>query len=63
MKLFEYVVIYSPKDKKNDDAKVVVPVTTVLASSKENATLMAARSIPEKYLNKLDEVEVAVRPF
>lgn len=62
MNLFEYAVIYTPKSE-NEPAKVLVPVTTVLANSKENATLIAARSIPEEYLDRLDQVKVAVRPF
>lgn len=63
MKLFEYAVIYTPDEESPDKPKLVVPVTTVIASNKEGATLMAARSIPEEYVDKLDRLEVAVRPF
>lgn len=67
MKLFQYVVIYNPdlnKEKnKSKEAKLLVNVTNVLASSFETAKVLAARSIPEQYLDRLDEVEVAVRPF
>lgn len=66
MKLFEYAVIYNPypeETKKGVQSKLLVPVRTLLASTKENATIMAAREIPEDYLSKLDRIEVAVRPF
>jgi hypothetical protein len=66
MKLFEYAVIYNPKSKKEGDeskSELIVPVTTVLAANKENAAMVAARAIPEKYIDKLDRIEVAVRPF
>jgi len=35
----------------------------VLAGSKEEVSILAAREIPPDYLSKLDQVEVLVRPF
>ena len=66
MKLFEYAVIYNPTANEVKDgatSELVVPVKTVLATTQQNAMLLAARAIPEKYLDKLDRLEVAVRPF
>lgn len=66
MKLFQYAVIFVPKKSDSKDAekpRVLVPVTEVLAVDERSVTLMAARAIPEDYTNRLDEIEVAVRPF
>ena len=67
MNLFEYCVIYKPKSEKNgktaDKAKVIVPITTVLAENANEVTLRAARQIPENYAKMMDLCEVAVRPF
>lgn len=66
MNLFEYAVIWTPKKKKDGEtpkSELIVPVKTVLAESQAVATMMATREIPKAYENKLDEVQVAVRPF
>jgi hypothetical protein len=70
-KLFEYAVIYHPKPKKAKEGEeeqssksvLVSEVTTVLAASSEEVGILAARSIPEKYLDKLEQVEIVIRPF
>lgn len=67
MNLFEYCVIYKPKTenkgKTADKARVIVPVKTVLAENAQTVTLQAAREIPEAFATKMDQCEVAVRPF
>lgn len=69
-KLFEYAIIYQPKERTdaqgNDTtppAKLVVEPTQILCRDEKEATIQAARRIPEEYLSKLDEVEIALRPF
>jgi hypothetical protein len=65
-KIYEYAVLFHPKYKKDDLPKrseIVVDVTRVIAEKPEEVTMVAARSIPEAYLDKLDQVEIAVRPF
>lgn len=65
-RIFEYAVIHHPKKKKDEDPKkseIVVDVTRVIAASPEEVGILAARQIPEDYLGKLDEVEIAIRPF
>ena len=69
-KLFEYVVIYQPKENSNaalkqeeDEAKILVPRKEILADSAEAVTLLAAREIPQDYVNKISQIQVAVRPF
>jgi len=68
--LYEYVVIHHPKAKKdvagNEEpvkSKIITDVTRVLAATPEEVSILAGRSIPEEYLDKLEQVEIKVRPF
>lgn len=67
LRLFEYAVICQPKLDKDGDTvepgKVIVPVQTELAKDEGQVNLLAARQIPEEYADKLDRVQVVVRPF
>ena len=67
MKLYQYAVIYSPKSSNSKEhpekAKVIVPITELLANDDKSAMLIAARAIPEEYIDKLEFCEVALRPF
>lgn len=69
-KLFEYAVLYHPRPtkKQKDDGDgassvIVIAPKTILAKDDKVAILSAARLIPEKYADKLDQVEIIVRPF
>lgn len=65
-KLYEYAVILYPTEDEAKAGKVgeiIVPKNSVLALTQQAAVVAASRAIPEKYLDKLDRVEVAVRPF
>lgn len=70
-KLFEYAILYHPKEKKDvagnptETKKSVViqaPVTVIAVSDKEVA-MLAAKAIPGEYDDKLEDVEIAIRPF
>lgn len=68
MKLFQYAVIYHPKEvaeenKQSEKHLVIVEPKTVLAKDQNAALMLAARAIPEGYVDKLDQCEVCVRPF
>lgn len=70
MKIFEYAVIHHPIATKEQQERgekprstLVVDVTRVLARDEKEASMLAARSIPEAYTDKLDRVEIALRPF
>ena len=70
MKLFEYAVIYNPLPTKDQvdrgekpKSELVVDVKRVLSNSDKEAAMLAARDIPETYTDKLDRVEIALRPF
>ena len=44
-------------------SKVVTEVTRILAGSPDEVSILAARSIPDQYLDKINEIEIVVRPF
>ena len=66
-KLFQYAILLHPLAEKADEtpapSELLVGPVTVLATSEEKALILAAREIPSGYLKRLDEVEIAVRPF
>lgn len=61
-RIFEYALIYQPKDKDKKPLMIRAP-TPILATSLEAVQKIAARQIPDTYTDCLDEVEIAVRPF
>lgn len=68
--LFEYVLIHHPRQTKEDRDAGTQPVSIllgdirrVLAKDIGEVNIKAAREIPQEYLDKLDTVEIAVRPF
>lgn len=63
-KLFEYAIILHGGDGKDaEKSKLIADVSRVIASSEEQAIMLAAREIPEEYLDVLDRVQVVIRPF
>jgi hypothetical protein len=70
-KLFEYAVIYHPKVVKDamgnetqGPDKLLVDPTYVLAADDKQVGMIAARaSVLADYLDKLEQVEIVVRPF
>lgn len=66
MKLFQFGVILHPTEKEREDGKssqLVVDVRTILAADQNSAVLQAGRAIPEEFMDRLDRLEVVVRPF
>ena len=70
MKLWEYAILYHPRATKADTDEGRKPrslmlrnVTTQLADSQQEVLLLAARNIPAEYTDRIDQVEIAVRPF
>ncbi len=70
-KLFEYAVLYHPKEKKDAAGNpleskrsiVVMDCTRVLAVSDKEVAMLAAKAIPDEYNDKLEDVEIVIRPF
>ena len=66
MRIFQYAVLLHPTDKEKKEGgrtKIIVEVTTIVAKDEGEAGMRAAREIADEYTDKLDRVEVAVRPF
>lgn len=65
-KLYEFAAILHPSEeqaKEGMKSKLIVDIQRQLASDESAATLLAARAIPEEYVNDLDRIQVVVRPF
>lgn len=69
-KLFEYAILYHPKEKKdvagnivNEKSKVVKPLTETLAADDKEVGIRAARELPEEYLDKIEDIEIIIRPL
>lgn len=67
---FEYVILRHQTPNKEDADKGQRVVTTVikepthlLAANEQEATMIVAREIPQEFLERLDEIEVVIRPF
>ena len=62
-------MLYHPKPHKVGDDSVpdpsilIVDVKRMIAKSDNEVAIKAAREIPEEYLDKLEQVEIAIRPF
>lgn len=63
--LFEFVVLYHPrkKGKAQDKSEIIVDMERVIAKGEQEAVILASRLIPEEYTDKLEDVEIAIRPF
>jgi hypothetical protein len=69
-KIFEYAVLHHPIATKEQQERgdkprsvLIVDVKRVLANNEKEAAMLAARDIPDEFTDKLDRVEIALRPF
>jgi hypothetical protein len=69
-KLFEYAVVYHPKQTKDTSGNdttppsvLIVPKSSTLATTDKEVGIRASRAIPVEYDDRLDDCEVFVRPF
>ena len=64
--LFQYAIVLQPKfvdDEIVQEGEIILEPKYVFAESDREVTIIASREIPDKYMDRLDRVEVAVRPF
>ncbi len=64
--LFEYAILHHPTTKKGEPAArsvIAVEPTRVLAKTRDEAAIHAARAIPATLIDRVDELEILVRPF
>lgn len=69
-KLYEYAIIHHERVTKKQEEEGKRPTSTVLktpstflARDEKEVLLTAARDIPIEYADRLDEIEVLIRPF
>jgi len=68
MKLYTYAVIYLPDGKDDEtydygNCAIIVEPAYMLAESEETVRMKAIRLIPSEYDEKLEDMDVLVRPF
>ena len=68
--LFTYAVLYHPKVIKDaagneiqESTTILVPPTPIIAQNDSGARILAARSIPADFADKLEQVEILIRPL
>ena len=70
-KLWEYAVLYHPKPQrdagghitKEEKSALVIGPKVELAVTDKEVGMLAAKAIPDDYNDKLDDVEIIIRPF
>ena len=65
-KIFQYAVIWHPTEAESKEglvSKLILDVQNVLGVDKDSILMGAAMEIPSEYKNKLDQIEVVIRPF
>ena len=65
-KLFQYAILWHPnssQQEKGEVSKIIVEPTTILATEEKTVLMLASKEIPDKYNEKLDQIEIAVRSF
>lgn len=69
-KLFQIAILFHPvQTQAEKDAgaspktKLVKQPEFVLAVDEKQASTLAARMIPDEYVDKLDQIELAIAPF
>lgn len=63
-KLFEFVIAFNPVEDKDDSAPATILANGfLLATDIDKAKTLASRRIPDSYVDKIEHVDVFVRPF
>lgn len=72
MKVFEYVIYHVPKANEkydtvhglvNAEPSILVGPAPILAKDEATAKKLAGVKVPEEFYGRIEEVEIAVRPF
>jgi hypothetical protein len=69
-RLFTYAVLHHPKVMKDgagneiqEKSSILAGPTSIVAFTDAEVQITASRSIPDNYLDKLEQVEIIVRPL
>jgi len=69
LRLYEHAVLLHPETDSKGNAKdggkteVLVEPSTLLAADDQHAMMLIARGLDEEVMDKLDRVEIIIRPF
>lgn len=68
-RLFEYAVLYHPKLTKDEremdqrpKSELLIAITPVLALDEKEVGMIASRAIPASHADRLEDVEIMIRP-
>lgn len=66
-KVYEFLVLHVPRAKDENEVPdrptIIVDLERIVAYDEQEASIRAARAIPAEYDDRLDEVQVVIRPF
>jgi len=66
-RLFQFAVLFHEKiekaSKEEVKSKEILGIKTILATDEKVALLQIAKQIPDEYSDKLQDVEILIRPF
>jgi hypothetical protein len=65
-KIYQYAVVWHPdedQEKEGKKSEIIINPDYLLAKDERSALITLSRNIPEKYLDQLDQLEIAIRPF
>lgn len=66
LRLFTYCVLQHPTKEELDKGvsiKMLIEPTNKLASDEKSLSMHIARALPEEVINKLEQIEIIIRPF
>jgi hypothetical protein len=64
LRLFQYTVLLHPvKDDEKTKTTFLVEPTMKLAKDERALSMTIAKEIPEEYMDRLEDVEILIRPF
>jgi hypothetical protein len=65
-RLFEYAILLHPTKKEFEEGKrteIIKRPETILAVNEDKAVMLANTKIPAEHIEKIDRIEIPVRPF
>ena len=67
-RLFQFAVLFHEKiekanNKEETKSKEIIGIKTILATDEKVALLQIAKQIPDEYQDKLQDIEILIRPF
>lgn len=66
LKLFEYVVLQHPTEEEEKAGKktsILIDYQRELAKDERSLTFKIAKKLPDESMDKLNNIEIIVRPF